>query len=475
MKHLSALDALFLQLETADTPMHVGSLMLLEKPRGRRSAYRAIREHVASRLHLAPVFSRRLAAMPGDLANPVWLLDQEVDLDHHLKQARLPRPGSQRQLEAAVAKLHQQPLDRGRPLWQFTVIEGLKGGQVGFYAKIHHSALDGQGGIAVAQALLDTGPVPRATPADAASRADAMKPSAVRMLGAAIRNTVAQYGSILKAVPEVVRAAGRAGAVALTSAELRKRGMALGPRTRLNAAIGPARDFVALRIPLAEAKEIARHFEAKLNDAVLAICAGALRRHFARDKAALAKAMIAAVPVSLRAPGDTTQANYVSMMLVGLATDVADPVARVRAIRAASTGAKTLTGSMKGAIPTDLPSLGIPWLMAGITPLFRKAAAANRIPVVANVLVSNVPGPQVPLHLAGGELRAYFPVSIVTHGLALNITIVSYNGSLDFGLVAAKKAMPQLSRFAARLEASHAELLEIARTSPEKRCRKPRR
>ena len=469
MKHLSALDALFLQLESADTPMHVGSLMVLEKPRGRRSAYRAIRDHVAARVHLAPVFTRRLVTMPGDLANPVWVRDADLDLDYHLKQARLPRPGTQRQLEAAVAKLHEGALDRGRPLWQFTVIEGLKGGQVAFYAKIHHAALDGQGGIAVAQALLDTGPVPRAIPEDEAAAAPGIRPSAARMLGAAIRNTVAQYGRILKAVPEAVKATGRAGAVALTSSELRKRGLAMGPRTRLNAAIGPARDFVALRIPLAEAKEIARHFDAKLNDAVLAICAGALRRLFARDRAALAKAMVAAVPVSLRAPGDTSQANYVSMMLVGIATDVADPVERMHAIRAASTRAKTLAGSMKGAIPTDMPSLGIPWLMAGITPLFRKAVASDRVPVVANVLVSNVPGPQMPLYLAGGELRAYFPVSIVTHGLALNITIVSYNGSLDFGLVAAKRAMPQLTRFAAHLEAAHAELLEIARTPPEKR------
>src|SRR5687768_8838764 len=121
MKHLSALDALFLQLETADTPMHVGSLMLLEKPRGRRTPYRAIREHVAGRMHLAPVFSRRLHTMPGDLANPVWLQETELDLDYHLRQARLPRPGTQEQLEAAVARLHEGVLDRDRPLWQFTV------------------------------------------------------------------------------------------------------------------------------------------------------------------------------------------------------------------------------------------------------------------------------------------------------------------------------------------------------------------
>ncbi len=178
---------------------------------------------------------------------------------------------------------------------------------------------------------------------------------------------------------------------------------------------------------------------------------------------ALAKSMIAAVPVSLRAPGDTDPANNVSMMLVALATQVADPAKRIAAIVAASTRAKMLTGSMKGAIPTDAPSLGIPWLMARITPLYRQAVAAEKIPVLANVAISNVPGPQVPLYLAGMELTEYYPVSIVTHGLALNVTILSYNGSLDIGLVAAKSAMPDLARFARNLEAAHRELLETTR------------
>ena len=461
MKHLSALDAIFLHLETPETPMHVGSLMVLEKPKGKRDAYAAIRDHVAKRLHLAPVFSRKLAFMPMDLANPVWLHEHRVDLDYHLRHLTLPAPGSEAQLEAAVATLHEGALDRERPLWQFTVIDGLKSGEVGFYAKIHHSALDGQGGIAVAQALLDAQAKPRPVARPGEESGERIAPSAAKMLGAALRNTVAQYGRIVRAVPEVAKAAGRTGAVAITSAQLKKRGFALGPRTRLNAAIGPQRVFVRAQIPLAEAKAIARHFDAKLNDAVLAVCAGALRRYFARDKAALAKAMIGAVPVSLRAPGDTTQANYVSMMMVSLATHIADPRKRMAAIVAASTRAKMLAGSLKGAIPTDMPSLGIPWLMAAITPLYRKAAASQRIPVVANVAISNVPGPQMPLYLAGARLKSYFPVSIVTHGLALNVTIVSYDGSLDFGLVACKETMPDLRQFAKHLQAAHEELMRI--------------
>ena len=223
MKHLSALDALFLQLETPDTPMHVGSLMLLDRPAARRDPYTAIRAHIAKRIHLAPVFSRVLRFMPLDIASPLWLPAERVDLDYHIQRVTLPAPGTQAQLEHAVERLHEGTLDRDRPLWQFTVIDGLKSGQVGFYAKIHHAALDGQGGIAVAQALLDAQRKPRAVPRAAAKSAAAMPPSAAKMLGSALRNTVAQYGRILKAIPGVAQAAARTGAVALT-AQPKKRG-----------------------------------------------------------------------------------------------------------------------------------------------------------------------------------------------------------------------------------------------------------
>jgi diacylglycerol O-acyltransferase len=284
------------------------------------------------------------------------------------------------------------------------------------------------------------------------------------MIGAALRHTVAQYGQLVQGVPGLVKAVVAGGAVALSSSELRKRGITLGPRTPLNVAIGARRVFVSTRIPLAQAKAIARHFDAKLNDVVLATCAGALRRQYKGNAAALAKPMIGAVPVSLRTPGDTSRANDVSMMLIALATNVADPAKRMATIVAASGRAKRLTGSVKGAIPLDMPSLGIPWLMAAVTPLYRKAVSTDRIPVLANVAISNVPGPQVPLYMAGGRLRAYYPVSIVTHGLGLNITILSYDGSLDYGLVSAKDALPDLRAFARHLQDAHRELMKIART-----------
>lgn len=479
--------------------MHVGSLILFKKPKSHRgSFYMNIRSHIDGRMHLAPLFSRKLAFMPLDLTNPVWVNDGQVDIDHHITRLVLPKPGTQAQLEAAVARLHEGMLDRDRPLWKFTVIEGLQSGLVGFYSKIHHAALDGQGGVALAQAVLDTEPVPRTVAATGRRAAARRAPSAAKMLGAAFRHTVAQYGSIIKAVPGVIRMARDAGAALLSPSEagragapseqgtgipaladlkpgdtpenvarslLRKipGGIALGPRSPLNVAISPKRDFVGTRISLTETKAIARHFGAKLNDVALAICAAAMRRYFVRDKALFAKPMICAVPASLRVPGDTAHGNLVTMMLVNMATHIADPRQRLAAIVASSAKAKAITGGMKSMLPTDMPSLGIPWLMSVITPLYKMAVATERIPVVANLLVSNVPGPQVPMYMAGAAMRAYFPVSIVVHGLALNITILSYNGSMDYGLIACKRTVTRLRKFAQHLQAAHQELLGIVR------------
>ena len=491
--------------------MHVGSLILFEKPaRHRGSFYPTIRRHLESRLHLAPLFTRKLAFMPFDLANPIWVHDDNLDLDWHIRSMTLPKPGSMAQLEAAVAKLHEGMLDRDRPLWQFTVIEGLASGEVAFTSRIHHAGLDGQGGVALAQAVLDieARPVARTTGTKDRDVKSAMPPSAAKMLSAAFRNSVAQYGKILSAVPGAVKSIGHLAGSAWSSSQAKKagapteqlagianlaelaggvaklkagdtplqaakkllpKGIKLGPRTALNVAIGGKRAFATARIPLAEAKLIAKHFEVKLNDVVLATVAGALRRYYAGDKATLAKAMIAAVPASLRAPGDTTANNQVTMMLVNLATHIADATRRMAAIRDASTAAKMLTGSMKGAMTTvtsDLPTLGIPWLMSVITPLYKTAVASNRIPVVANVVISNVPGPPMPLYMAGAKMTAYFPVSIVTHGLALNITIHSYAGSLDYGFIAAKNEVPKLGAFVKHVEAAHQELLALAMSAP---------
>ena len=240
-----------------------------------------------------------------------------------------------------------------------------------------------------------------------------------------------------------------------------EKGNWFGPRTPINVSITNQRIFSSLSIPLAEVKHVAKAHEATINDMVLAICAGALRHYLADLDCTPDAPLLAGVPVSLREAGNTDMNNQASMMRVSLATTIADPLERLRAIRASSAAAKALTASMKSVIPTDFPSLGAPWLISGVASLFGRSKLANRMPPPINVAISNVPGPKFALYMAGAKMLTYYPVSIATHSVALNITVQSYNGSLDFGLTACRKALPDLPRLAGYMLAAHAELMEL--------------
>jgi WS/DGAT/MGAT family acyltransferase len=468
VKHLSGLDSAFLYLETPETPMHVGGLNLVELPAGYRGDFHAdVKRHVASRLHLAAVFTRRLAATPLDLTSPVWI-DGEVDLDAHVRRVRLPKPGSMAQLEACVARLHGATMDRSRPLWEFHVIEGLADGRVGFYSKVHHAAIDGQAGVALAQAILDTTAEPRQVPVPVARPAPATPPGAGTLLKAALANQVRQTLDLARLLPGAARAAGALARDALSGIASAKtsgttpRNWLMGPRTPLNTAITARRSFVTASISLGEVRAIGRALDASINDVVLTLCSGALKAYLADLGSRPRKPLVAAVPVSLRAAGDTAANNQATMTLVNLHTHQADAAARLAAIRASTAVMKAQVSRAKSVLPTDFPTLGMPWLIGGMAALYGRSKLADRITPLANVVISNVPGPPVPLYLAGARLTAYYPVSIVVHGLALNITVQSYAGSLDFGLIAARDALPDLRRLARHLHEEFAALTALA-------------
>ncbi len=459
MKPLSGLDSLFLHLETAATPMHVGALHLLEAAPGERDDFVArVRAHIADRLHLLPAFTRRLAPMPLAFANPVWVDVDAVDLDDHVRRIRLPAPGTHAQLEAAVARLHGQRLDRTRPLWLVYVIEGLESGQRALYTKVHHATIDGAAGVALAQTLLDSSPTPRAI-APRPLRGE--RPGRAALVATALRANAQLGARLLRRAPEaarVVAALVRSGERADGLAALR-RVLSFGPRTPLNVAIDGARSLATLSLPLDAVKRVAAVHEAKLNDVVLALVAGALRRYLESHGGVPAKPLVAAVPVSLRDADNTEATTLVTLTLAALATDLADPRARLAAIRAATGAAKAVTRRLRAIIPTDFPSLGVPWLLSTAAAVYGATRLAERIAPIANLIVSNVPGPSSPLYLAGAKLLTYWPLSIVEHGLALNVTAQSYAGSLDFGVVAARRALPDARQFAEDMHAAFAELL----------------
>lgn len=464
MTRLSGLDATFLYLESPEMPMHVGALHLFELPAGRRGRFaNALRKHVAARLPIMPALRRTLWMMPLNLANPVWV-DAVPDLKRHIVEVKLAAAGRGRQngemaqLEALVARLHMQRLDRDRPLWKFHVIEGLAPGEggrkrVALYTQLHHAAVDGQGAVALANALLDVSPTPRAIEARASRRTRRFELGLVEMISGAIGSEVQQITQMIRALPGTVSGLSSALTQVAARSELvtgKKRAGSLGlaPRTRLNASVTDGRVFAAVTLPLHELRALGQLHGATLNDMVLMLCSTALRRHFGRHGPLPRKSMVAAVPVSLRATGDTRSDNQASMTLISLGTNVADPVRRLAHIKAATKSMKATLAGVKNILPTDFPSLGVPWLMEAATALYQRAKVADKLPPVANVVISNVPGPAVPLYLAGARMLTNYPCSIVVHGVALNITVQSYDQSLDFGLMADAQAMPELRELA---------------------------
>ena len=450
LRPLSGLDAAFLYLEAAGTPMHVGSVMLLQAPNKNNYDFRrALIAHVRERLPRAAALRRVLHDAPLDLGHPLWAETDALDLDAHVTQRRLSGSGSHAQLWKIVAELHAQPLPRDRPLWQFVVIEGLESGELVLYSKVHHALLDGQGGMALAQALLDLQPLPTRSAAKVAAPSKQSRPlRSGELATGAIRATTQQFAKLLRALPTTLRLATDAAAHAGDLIGRLRDSVMIAPRTLFNAQVGSQRSYAVASLPLAEVKQVARHFDASVNDVVLALCSATLRDYLQRRDALPRERLVAAMPISLRVAGDSEANNQVSMVQCVLPTDIADPVERLQAISVATGQLKRQVSSFRNLIPTDFPGLAAPIWATGLSRLWARGHMAERLPSLANLVVSNIPGPPVTLFLTGRKVLHYFPVSIVTHGLGLNITVNSYAGSLEFGLIACRDIAPRLETLA---------------------------
>ena len=513
MKPLTGLDASFLYLETPEMPMHVGSFNLCELPPGfKGSFHKAVQVHLAKRIHLAPVFSRRLIAMPLNLGHPAWVEADSVDIGFHVRRAGPPLtgtapPGGSAAHEVAsvgaknarragppkkkgtaamtlaeahtlIAQLHSELIDRRYPLWEFYIFDRIQlpesqGGKLvaGFFSKIHHAALDGKGGVMLANALLDMGPVPREVPPpDSRKRHRAQGdggPGAANMLGSVFSSSLGQFAKLARALPSAVRTIGatlaRQSTAASATGARGRMPVKLAPHTPFNIGVGTERVFAAATLPLKECKALGKAVGGSLNDVVLWICSTALRDYLLKHHSLPKKSLVASMPVSLRAEsaadtGAQNLGNQVSLSLVELATHIAHPLKRMKAILASTAKVKSSMQSLKGLLPTDYPSLLAPWLVGGVARqalnAYGKSGLASHLPTVTNLAISNVPGPTVPLYLAGARFLSFHPLSIIVHGVALNITVQSYVGQLDFGIVADKQALPHADELAQAIEAA---------------------
>ena len=477
MNQLSGLDATFLYLETPQMPMHVGALHVFELPPGTRGKFvTALRKHIASRLPAAPVLRRRLWWMPLNMANPAWV-DAEPDLKEHIVEVKLEsgaKAGAgMAELEAAVSKLHTTLLDRKKPLWKFHVFEGLAPAangnrRVALYTQLHHAAVDGQAAVALANAILDATPEPRAMEVRPSRRPKTFRLEMSEMLRGALGSQAQKVAEIVRNLPATVGTLRNAATSAVSSSALlggtkRPSNLTLAPRTVLNASITDGRAFAAVTLPLRELKHLGKAHGATVNDMVLMLCSTALRRYFAKRHTLPKKSLVAAVPISLREKGNLEADNQASMSLISLGTHIADTAKRLAHVQAASLAMKSTMGSLKSVLPTDFPSLGVPWLMEAASALYGKAKVADRIPQLANVVISNVPGPPVPLYMAGAKMITNYPASIIVHGMALNITVQSYDQSLDFGLMADAHAMPDVRELADAISIAFDDLRALPR------------
>lgn len=487
MKQLTGLDSTFLFLETAQMPMHVGALHLFEMPEGYKGNWaNDLRKHLASRLHLTPPLRRKLAWMPLNLANPAWV-HAEPDMSYHVQVVKIGKVAKTnallgadgkpmlglREMEQLVGKLHSQLLDRTKPLWRFFVVEGLPNTPegrkvVGFYSQLHHAAVDGQAAVALAQVILDLTPSPRAIePGEKRPRKANL--SMADMLSGIVVNQIEQYRKLARALPSAVgtlssvlteTAVKTAGGVVMGASGVTN--VSLAPRTAFNATITAPRAFATATIPMADIKAVGKALDATVNDIVLAVTSGALRRFLKAEKALPTKSLIAAVPISLREKGDTSASNQASMTLVNLGTHIAQPAKRMAHIKEATGAMKQMVSNVKGLMPTDFPTLGVPWLMSGAAKLYGKTRAADRIPQMANLVISNVPGPAAALYMAGGKMLCNYPTSIVVHGVGLNLTVQSYNGQMDFGFMSAADALPNVRALADEVAHAWAEVQALA-------------
>lgn len=455
MHKLSGMDATFLYMETDETPMHIASLLMCEPAKDGDNPYEALKSQIASRLHEIPSFRRKLMHTPFYIDHPVWVEAGEIDLDYHIKHARLPAPGTVEQLRVLIQGLHSLTLDRDRPLWQFYIIEGvedpafgLKKGSFAVYNKGHHAGVDGGAGISAMDILSDREPTPRPPLPNRAIRLSGEKPGFFELLGSAYGKFMQQQADLVSSLPALSKAIGNLAKVVIGDSAGVLKTMQPAPKTRFNVRIQKQRAYGAQSISLSETIALAKRSGTSLNDVVMSVCGGALRRYFQRHNELPGRSLVAGVPVSLRELGDTSNNNQVAAITCEIGTDIEDPLERLRKVSDNAKRSKKQLGAIKDVFPTDFSFFGAPVLISGAAQFATRTDVVNRLPAAMNVVISNVPGPRRPMYFAGSKVIAFFPVSIPSHGAALNITLQSYVDRLDFGLIACKIAVPDVQDIA---------------------------
>ncbi|MCX7070740.1 MAG: wax ester/triacylglycerol synthase family O-acyltransferase [Gammaproteobacteria bacterium] len=446
---LKPLDASWLYVESRTTPMHVAGLNIFSLPDDAPPDFLVrLVAQLKDAKSFSPPWNLRLKASLLKSVAPAWEIDDGLDLDYHVRHSALPHPGGERELGVLVSRLHSHELDLNRPLWECHVIEGLENRRFALYIKIHHALIDGVGGIRLTARAFSTSPSQRGITPPWSIGTEMKKRRARRDETAdntpppstldRLREQLAQQ---VELVPQVFNALTK-----IWSGKKPHDALATpfkAPKSVLNDRVDGQRRFATQQYDLARLKAITEKAGVTLNDVVLAICAGALRRFLKELNALPRRSLTAGLPVSVRPKGDLELGTAISFMLADLGTSIADPVKRLHWIHESTLGAKEHLQSLpKSGLNNYTTLFMAPYIMGILT------GAAGRIKPMFNLAISNVPGPDQTLYLGGAKLEAMYPVSVLMHGQALNITCLSYAGKLNFGFTGARDALPHMQRLA---------------------------
>jgi WS/DGAT/MGAT family acyltransferase len=465
MRRMNPLDASWLSVESHETPMHVGNLQIFSLPKNAPEDFlgQLVAKMKSSR-DFAPPWNLKL---PGPLLGKFllyWKTDNDLDLDYHVRHSALPKPGGERELGMLISRLHSHPLDFNRPLWECHVIEGLEDDRWAMYTKMHHSLIDGVSGMRLLQRVLSADPndtdMPPPWTVKPPRRSQDIPPSPEGALRSVQQSLKEQFSSVRQMARAIGKLTTRARASGLTPPFG-------GPKSMLNLRVTGQRRFATQQYDLAKLKALAKAADCTLNDIVLYLCATGLRRFMEEANTLPGMSLTAGIPVNVRPADDQGTGNAISFIIANLATDVADPLRRLEAIKESTQRAKEHLQSLpRSAITQYTIILMAPYMLQLLTGL------GGRMRPVFNVTISNVPGPDQKLYYNGARLEAMYPVSLITHGGALNITCLSYAGTLNFGFTGCRDTLPHMQRLAV-YTGEALEELEALIATPKKKARSP--
>ncbi|TAM33335.1 MAG: wax ester/triacylglycerol synthase family O-acyltransferase [Nevskiaceae bacterium] len=450
---LNPLDAAWLMVESTDTPMHVGSLTIFSLPKDASPDF--LRDTVASlkqHRNFAPPFNLKLVSPKLKGVLPAWIEDHKIDLDYHFRHSALPAPGGERELGVLISRLHSHPLDFNRPLWECHLIEGLEHNRFALYVKMHHSQVDGVGGMKMLERMLS--PDPSATdrlPPWAVGRGGSTRPQPVRAPLA--RRLKALALAQAETLPGVIKALREVVSETFRQTDPAHAAPFVAPKSILNRKIGGQRRFATQYYELERIRRIAKAAEVTVNDVFLELCSGALRRYLDEIQALPNAPLTAGVPVSVRPADDGDSGNAISFIIANLNTHLADPLKRLKAIQESTNIAKEkLQALPKAGINNYTMVFMAPYILSLLTGL------GGRTRPMFNVTISNVPGPREYQYFNCARMEQMYPISLLSHGQALNITVVSYAGQFNVGFTGCRDTLPHMQRLATYMAESLEEL-----------------